>query len=106
MGMEVLGQDQRDPWAGGEDTKTHPRHLYSPGRVQRVGLREIENSLTVAIFLPQLPLLLPLLPHLLPPTPLSLSCCPLSSPLSLPCLNCCISFLGLPCICLITNWTS
>lgn len=69
MGMEVLGQDQRDPWAGGEDTKTHPRHLYSPGRVQRVGLREIENSLTVAIFLPQLPLLLPLLPHLLPPHP-------------------------------------
>lgn len=80
MGMEVLGQDQRDPWAVGEETRTHPRRLYSPGRVQRVGLREIEISLTVAIFLPQLPLLLPLLPHLLPPLPLSPSRTVLLSP--------------------------
>lgn len=66
MGMEVLGQGQREPWAEGKETRTHPRRLDSPGSVQRVVLREIENSLTVAVFLPQLSLFLPLLPHLLP----------------------------------------
>ena len=65
------------PWAVGEETRTHPRRLDSPGSVQRVVLREIEKSLTVAIFLPHLPLLLPLLPHLLSLLLLLLSFLPL-----------------------------
>lgn len=91
----------------------------SPVRVQREGLlRAIDNSLMVARLPlpssfpgfppPSNPSLLPCL-SASPPAPLSLSpafSSPSLLPSSLPCPNCHIPFLWLPCTCISTNWAS